>query len=152
MAVVGLHAAIKRVGAFGLHNGYLRDAVGKAEVLHLKKSLTKRGAVGEIASGYDEMVGNMPVKFLGDFEGGRLLSFEAIRVDGVEQVDRCATDNFAKHADTAIEICMELAGERAIIDGLREFPPRDFAFGDKDEAVHAGAGSVCGHGCGRVAC
>ena len=56
-------------------------------MLHLQEALAERGAVGEVAAGDDDVLGHLPLELLEDLEGGSLLAFEAIGIDGVEQVD-----------------------------------------------------------------
>ncbi len=84
-------------------------------------------------------------------DGGGLLAFEAVGVDGVEQVDGEAVDEVGEDADAAVEVGLELDGEGAVVHGLRELAPGDLAFGDEDDAAEAGAGGVGGHGGGGVA-
>ena len=57
-------------------------------MLHLLEALAERGGVGEVAAGDDDVLGDLPLQLLDDLHGGGLLAFEAVGVDGVEQVDR----------------------------------------------------------------
>ncbi len=84
-AVVVGEPAIERVGAFGLDDADLRDARDEAEMVHLGEALGKCGAVGEVAAGNDDVLGDLPLELLDELEGGGLLAFEAVGVDRVEQ-------------------------------------------------------------------
>ncbi len=150
-AVVVHDGAVERVGSLGLDDADLGDARDEAEVVHLGEALAERGAVGEVAAGDDDVLGDLPLELLEEFEGGGLLAFEAVGVDGVEQVDGEAVDEVGEDADAAVEVGLELDGERTVVHGLGELAPGDLAFGDEDDAAQAGAGGVGGHGGGGVA-
>ena len=81
------------------------------------------------------------------FEGSSLLSFNAIRVDRVQQIYRHALDNFIEHANASVEIRLELAGDRSVVERLRELSPGNLAVGDEHQAVKASACRVRCHGC-----
>ena len=91
------------------------------------------------------MVGRLPVELFEEFDGGGFLAFETIGVDGVEQVDGPALDEFVQHFYAAIEVGAELASDGAVVERLRELTPGDFAVGNEDEAAHAAAGGVGSH-------
>ena len=80
--------AVERVGAFRLDDADLRQARDEAELVHLGEAFAERSRVGEVSPGDDDVLGNLPVHLLDHLEGGRLLAFEPVRVDGVEQVNR----------------------------------------------------------------
>ena len=50
------------------------------------------------------MLGDLPVELLDDLEGGGLLAFEAVGVDGVEEVDGELRDELGEQADAAVEV------------------------------------------------
>ena len=63
----------------------------KPKLAHLAKPFAQRRAVGQIAAGNDQVVGNGPVEGLGNLEGRRLLSLQPIRIHRIQQVDRRLT-------------------------------------------------------------
>ena len=113
---------------------------------HLQKAFAQSGTVGEIAAGNDHVIRHLPVELLGNLEGGGLLPFQPVGIDGVEQIDRGTADHFRQHPHAAVEVSIQLAGDGAVIDGLGELGPGDLALGQQDQAVHAGAGGVGRHG------
>ena len=143
--------AVEGIGALGLDDADLGHAGDEAELVHLLEALAEGGGVGEVAAGDDDVVGHLPVELLEELEGGGLLAFEAVGVDGVEEVDREAADEVGEDADAAVEVGLELDGEGAVVHRLGELAPGDLALGDEDDAAQAGAGGVGGHGGGGVA-
>jgi hypothetical protein len=141
---------IERIGALGLDDADLRHAVDEADVLHLHKALAQRGGVGEVAAGDDQVLGHLALHLFDDLHRGRLLAFEAIGVDGVEQIDGKAADQFQQQAQAAVEVSLQLYGERAVVHRLRKLAPRDLALGNKDDGTQSGACGVCRHGCRGV--
>ena len=111
-----------------------------------EKPLPSAERVGEIAAGNDDVLGHLPVELLEDLEGRGLLAFEPVGIDRVEQIDGKARDQLGEDADAAVEVGLELDGERAVVHRLRELAPGDLAFGDEDDAAQAGAGGIGGHG------
>ncbi len=115
-------------------------------MLHLHKALAQRGGVGEVAAGNDDVLGHLPLQLLHDLHGRRLLAFEAIGIDGVEQVDGEAAHQLEQQADAAVEVGLELDGHRAVVHRLRELAPGDLALGDENDGAQAGARGIGGHG------
>jgi hypothetical protein len=144
------NAAKERICAFGLNDGELGQARDEAEIFHLEQRFAECGGVSQISAGDDDVVGGLPIELLEEFDGGGLLAFEPVWIDGVEQVDGLATHEFVQDLDASVEVGADLAGDGAVVERLRELAPGNFAFGDKDKAAHAAAGSVGGHGRGRV--
>ena len=143
--------AVERIGALGLDDADLRPARDEAELIHLGEAFAEGGGVGEVAAGNDDVLGNLPVHLLDHLEGGGLLAFEAVGVDGVQEIDGELLDELAENFDAAVEVGLELDGERAVVHRLRELAPGDLAFGDEDDAAQTGAGGVGSHGGGCVA-
>jgi hypothetical protein len=135
----------RRCRAGGLDDADLRNAVDEAEVEHLREALAEGGAVGEVTAGDDDVVRDLPIALLEDFECRCLLAFEAVRIDGVQQVDRRALDELGKDANAAVEVGAELDGGGAVVHGLRELAPGNLALGNEDERLQTGAGGVSGH-------
>ena len=59
----------------------------QAQLVQFAEALAQGRAVAQIAAGDDEVVGNVPIEGLGNFEGGRLLALEPVGIDRVEQID-----------------------------------------------------------------
>ena len=150
-AVVVAYGLKERVCTFGLDDGDFGEAGDKAELAHFREALGKGGGVGEIAAGDDYVLGDLPVHLFEELDSGSFLAFEAVRIDGVEEVDGEAPDELVDELDAAVEVCSELDGEGTVVHGLGELAPGDFAFGDEDDGAEAGAGSVGSHGGGGVA-
>ena len=143
--------AHQRIGAFGLNHRQLRQTRNQAEVAHFQQRLADRGTVAQVAAGNDDVVGRLPVELFEQFEGESFLTFEAKRVDGVQLIDGRAPNQFLQQAEAAVEVGAQLAGDRTVVEGLGEFAPGDFAFGNEHQAAHAAARGIGGHGRGRVA-
>ena len=47
------------------------------------------------------MIGNLPVKLLGDLESGRFLSFETVGIHRIQQIYGRTANHFGKYADAA---------------------------------------------------
>src|SRR5579863_9104266 len=92
------------------------------------------------------MVWRLPIELLEQFECESFLSLEAKWIDGIQLIDGSAFYQLLQELETTIEVGAELAGERAIVEGLGKFAPRNFSFGDEHEAAHAAARSIGGHG------
>ena len=150
-SAVCLHGPVKGIGAFGLDDADAGKARNQAELVHFAESLAERGAVGEVAAGHDQVLGNLPVELLDELKGDGFLAFQAIGIDGVEQVNGEAADDLSEQADAAVEVGLDLQRQGAVVHSLRELAPRDFSFGDEDERTHARAGGVGRHGRGGVA-
>ena len=92
------------------------------------------------------MVGRLPGELFEQFDGGGFLAFDAIGIDGVEQVDGLLPNEFVENAHAAVEVGAELAGERAVVEGLRELAPGNFPVRNEHQAPHISARGVGGHG------
>src|ERR1700674_3167317 len=117
------HAAVERIRAVRLDYGKLRQARDQFEFTHFKKRLADRGTVSQIPSGDDDVVRRLPCELFHEFDGSSFLAFDAIRIDRIQQVDRLLANKLVEDADTSVEIGAELAGERSVVERLRELAP-----------------------------
>ena len=72
--------------------------------MQFAKAFAERRTVGQIAAWHDEVIGDRPVESLSDLEGGRLLTFKPIGIDGIQQVDRRLLHDLRQYPDATIEV------------------------------------------------
>ncbi len=94
--------------------------------------------------------GGSQAKLLEQFERRRLLPFDAIRIHRIQQIHRHPLHHFVEHAHAAVEVGFQLAGDRAVVERLRQLAPGNFAVGNQHQAVQSAARGVRGHRRGSV--
>ncbi len=115
------------------------------QLTQFAEAFAQRGTVAQVAAGHDQMVGHVPVKRLGNLKGGRLLPFQPVRIHRVQQIDRRFLHDLRQQFEAAVEVGGQLAGDGAVIHGLRELAPGDLALGNQHQALQPGARGVGGH-------
>src|SRR5262249_4350061 len=91
------------------------------------------------------MVRDTPPELLKHLDGCGLLSFQAIWINGIEQVDGIALSNLLQELEAAVEIGLKLDGERAIFERLRQFSPCNLSFRNQDQAPQICACCIGSH-------
>jgi len=78
-----------------------------------EEALAESRLVGKVAAGDDDVLGNLPVELLDHLEGRGLLALQAIRVDGIEQIDGKTLDEVGKDTDAAVKVSLETGWVKA---------------------------------------
>src|SRR6267143_660520 len=140
------HAAAEGIRAVRLDDGKFRQARDQFKLTHFEQRLADRGTVSQISSGDDDVIRRLPCELLHELDSSGFLSFDAIRIHRIQQVDRLLANEVVEDADASVEIGAELAGESSIVERLRELAPGNFSIRDEHEAMHVAARGIGGHG------
>ena len=85
--VGAVHQVVERRGAFGLNHGEARQLADEAELVQFAQSLAECRRIAEIAAGQNDPIRRSPIALVQHLDHDRLLSLDAERVDGVQQID-----------------------------------------------------------------
>ena len=108
------------------------------------------GDVAGVAHGYEQVIGR-GAEVVHDFECGRLLPLQPIRVERIDQHDGMLGAELAHDAEGVVEAAVDKHNLRAVGYRLRHFAARDVVSGDKYDGGQPAARAVCGGGCAGVA-
>ena len=89
--------------------------------------------------------GGCQSKLFQQLDRGSFLAFETVWVHRVQKINRHALHHFIQHAHAAVEVSLQLAGDGAVVEGLRKFSPGDLALRNQDQAAHSCTRGVSGH-------
>ncbi|MFL5874098.1 MAG: hypothetical protein ACJ75T_11605 [Solirubrobacterales bacterium] len=88
---------------------------------------------------------------LDHLEGSRLLTFDPVRIDRVDQLDRVLLGELADDPQGVVEVALQGDDAGAVHQRLGELADRDLSLGDDHRAAHPGARRVGGAAGGGVA-
>ncbi len=89
------------------------------------------------------MFGDAPIQLLHQFKCHRLLTFQSIRIKGVQKISREFADHFMQNSQASIKIRAQLQNICAVLQSLRQLSGGNLSGWQKDDALHFRAGGIC---------
>ena len=86
-----------------------------------RKTFAESRNVAKIAARQHDPVGRMPVALVHQFDHDGLLSFDAERIDGIQQINTELLTENTNQLQNLIEIRFNLKRKRAVFQCLRKF-------------------------------
>src|SRR5687768_3859380 len=140
-----LHVASKEgIRPLRLNRRESRCPVDPAVRAGFAESFAEGAGVTEVAGRDDDPVRWLPAQILQELPDDRLLTFDAPRIDRVDEVDAEAVGGVADEAHGRVEVTADRECGRAVRQSLGELATRDFACGHEDDRAQSGLRSVGG--------
>jgi hypothetical protein len=112
---------------------------------HLSERLAEGRRVPQIAAGHHHPVRRPPVALIHHFQHDGLLSFDAERVDRIQQVNAQPVRQAPHQRQNLVEIGFHLQRPRAVFQRLCQLAVGDIAVGNEDHRLQPGRACVCRH-------
>ena len=111
--------ARERRGSGRLHDRQARQPIDPAQRVRFAKAFAQRAGVAEISARQDDPIRHAPAALFEQHEGRRLLAFDPVRVDRVDDRDALRIER-AHRDQRRVEIAVDREDRGAVIERLRD--------------------------------